>query len=51
MKDEIGVIMYDGKIYDVEKMTQEELKELISKMEKDYETTEKDLKMRLGIFN
>lgn len=51
MENELGILIFEGKMYNLDKMNSEELKELIKKMEKNYKKLEKEVEIRSGIYN
>lgn len=50
MNDNLGTVIFEGKIYNLDKMNSKELKELMEKMEKNYEKLEKQVEIMAGIY-
>lgn len=50
MNDELGTIIFEGKMYNLDKMNSEELKSLILKMEKNYSKLEKQAEILTGSY-
>ncbi len=51
MNDELGTVIFEGKMYNLDKMNSEELKSLILKMEKNYEKLEKQAEILAGNYS
>lgn len=51
MSDELGTVIFEGKMYNLDKMNSEELKSLILKMEKNYQKLEKQTEILAGNYS
>lgn len=51
MEENLGIVMFEGKMYNLDKMSSEELKELITRMEMNYKKLEKEAEIRCGLYN
>ena len=51
MSDELGTVIFEGKMYNLDKMNSEELKSLILKMEKNYQKLEKQAEILAGNYS
>lgn len=48
-KEKIGNVIYDGKIYNVDSMSEEDMQNLQSSIVEDFENVKADLKKKLNI--
>lgn len=50
MDKKFGVIMFEGKMYKLDEMSAEELKELMTKMEENHKALEKEVEILSGMY-
>ena len=51
MKEDLGIIMFDGKMYNLDKMSSSELEDLLNKMKANYNKLEKEVEVLTGVYN